>query len=478
MAAIEVIALFSAAIILFCALIARPVIGVADNGDFYRLMKPSGLEYLSDDASDRYFHYLNREYRIVDSSIWEYAYFSTGIILVKASKVINTALGLGKDTYDIRSLSLLYICIFLTSIYLIIKHSKNGDLLSDSLMAALIILIFTDIGYIAYFNSFYGEAVSFVFLLLASGAVLSLTRQQNPKVLTLAVFYASAFFLSGAKAQYAPVGIILALFSIRLIRLRKDLLWKRINLAFALFLIILSVASYVLIPEEIKACNRYQTVFYGILKNSPYPEKDLEELGLSPKLSFLAGTDYFMDQYPQNFNIKDTAFTNELKEKINPLKVLKFYFRHPYRYLEKLEITAENSFTLIHGYGNYEKEDSLKYGRYATCFNWWSSFKKKYIPHTLLLIILLFALYLSALLIKYRLVSDAYLKIRLEFFLLFAVIGAAQFFIPIIGDGEADLARHLFLFNPCFDMMMLFSAVGLIRKLQHKYIKNPAMEKL
>jgi hypothetical protein len=478
LATIEVAAVFLAAIILFYILIIEPVIGVADNGDFYRMMKPAGLEYLSEEPYGKYFHYVNREYKMVESKISDYAYFSTGIILVKAARTVNTLLGQKKELFDIRFLSLLYICIFLISVYLLIKHGKKGNHLSDVLMTVLLIFVFTDIGYTAYFNSFYGEAVVFVFLLLALGAALSLTMQNKPKILSLAVFFISALFLSGAKAQYAPVGLLFALFSIRLIHLRKDLLWRRTNLVFALLLVAVSITTYISIPGEIKACNRYQTVFYGILKDSPHPEADLEELGLSPNLAFLAGTDYFMGQYPQNFNIKDPTFMNELREKINPVKVALFYLKHPGRYLKKLETTATNSFTLIHGYGNFEYQDSLKHGRYATSFNWWSSFKIKYLPHSLLFIALIYALYLSVLFIKHRLASDVRAKICLEFFMLLAVIGAVQFLIPILGDGEADLARHLFLFNPCLDMMMLSSTISLIQKLQDKYIKHSAMEKL
>jgi outer membrane scaffolding protein for murein synthesis (MipA/OmpV family) len=42
----------------------RPIIGVADNGDFGRIMGSTGLRHMSDNFNDRYFGFVNREYLI------------------------------------------------------------------------------------------------------------------------------------------------------------------------------------------------------------------------------------------------------------------------------------------------------------------------------------------------------------------------------------------------------------------------------
>lgn len=42
------------------------------------------------------------------------------------------------------------------------------------------------------------------------------------------------------------------------------------------------------------------------------------------------------------------------------------------------------------------------------------------------------------------------------------IIGIIQFIIPVICDGEADLSKHLFLFNVCFDIMFIYMVVWLI----------------
>jgi len=457
---LELAAALSAAVILFNILIMKPIVGVADNGDFYRIMAAAGLEYLSEDPADRYFGYVNREYRIKDAPPPYISYFTTGILLAKLAISVNSLLSAEKGIFDIRFLSFIYICILVVSIYFIIKACRQGLLLPDAALCILLVFIFTDIGYISYFNSLYGEAVSLTFLFLAAAAALHIVGKGKAKMPAFVCFFLASMFLAGAKAQNAPIGIILALFGIRLMSLRKDVLWKTTGAAFSVLLVAISTVSYVFIPEEIKMCNRYQAVFYGILKDSPNPEKDLEELGIRQDLAVLAGTDYFMKEYP--VNIKDPSFRKEIKSKVTPAKVGLFYIKHPERYLQKLKVTAKNGFTLMHGYGNYEKAENVKYGQTAASFNAWSLFKKERLPHSLTFILIIYAAYFAVLSAQRILKRNTEEKLYLEIFMLIGIIGAVQFIIPVLGDGEADLGKHLFLFNACFDMMLVTSAVWII----------------
>ncbi|EHT9951378.1 hypothetical protein KYX41_001310, partial [Listeria monocytogenes] len=40
--------------------------------------------------------------------------------------------------------------------------------------------------------------------------------------------------------------------------------------------------------------------------------------------------------------------------------------------------------------------------------------------------------------------------------------GFAVILVTIVGDGEADLTKHNFLFNVCFDLTMLIGAASLL----------------
>ncbi|MNC62237.1 hypothetical protein D3C75_1122420 [compost metagenome] len=45
--------------------------------------------------------------------------------------------------------------------------------------------------------------------------------------------------------------------------------------------------------------------------------------------------------------------------------------------------------------------------------------------------------------------------------MLLGLIGLFSFLVPILGDGRADIGKHLFLFNVSFDMMavVMFGAL-------------------
>lgn len=142
------------------------------------------------------------------------------------------------------------------------------------------------------------------------------------------------------------------------------------------------------IPDVFRVCNKYQSVFYGVLKDSKIPEADLEELGLKKEYALLAGTHYFMGKYP--INIKDPGFREEINSKVSPFKVAMFYLRHPVRYIQKLEVTANKSFKLILRFGNYEKSHDSAPKKEVSSFRVWSDFKDNILPHSLWFLFLFF----------------------------------------------------------------------------------------
>ncbi|MCR4435938.1 MAG: hypothetical protein QHH06_08845 [Clostridiales bacterium] len=457
---VEILAVLWAAAVMISMLMVKPIIGVADNGDFSRIMGQTGLEYISSDRSDRYFGYVNREYKMTHEAAPGRGYFSSEVLLVWLAKLLNCTFTLQKQIFDIRFLSFIYICTLLLSFYLIIKSAKGDAPLLNIAAAAAFIFTFTDIAYISYFNSFYGEAVSFSFLLLSTGWALWLARQQKYPVAALAAFFTAALFFVAAKVQYAPVGLLVAFFGIRLMGLRKDKVWRFSIAFFCALMVVASMTSYLSVPEGIRVCNKYQTVFYGVLKDSPDPRKDLEELGMDPGLAVLAGTNYFMQQYP--LDIKDPAFSKEISEKVNPLKIALFYAKHPSRFLRKLQTAAKYGFDIMQGFGNYEKAPGIEYGKTAKSLGLWSNLRLKILPRSLGFVASFYAVYFAVLLIRRKKADTTQLKLFLEILMLIGLIGASQFVVPLIGDGEADLSKHMFLFNVCFDMMLVVSFTGLL----------------
>ena len=163
---LEHLAIFIAGITLIYVLMIKPIIGVADNGDFGRIMGMTGLDYTSSDRQDRYFGYMNRTYITTPSGDLQSGYFSSEIFVVKVAKLMNNLVFRGGNTFDIRFLALLYALLLLGAIYLMIRFTKSKINWASWLLLILLLLVFTDVGYISYFNSLYGEALSLTSLLL------------------------------------------------------------------------------------------------------------------------------------------------------------------------------------------------------------------------------------------------------------------------------------------------------------------------
>jgi hypothetical protein len=277
----------------------------------------------------------------------------------------------------------------------------------------------------------------------------------------LSLFIIVAVFLSGAKSQNAPVGILLTLFCAGFYRLRKDTPWRSAIAIGCTLLLLTSYAAFASVPKEIRVCNKYQTVFYGILKDSGTPVSDLQQLGINQDLSILAGTNYFMKDYP--IDIKSPYVQNEISQKVNPFKITAFYLNNPGRFIGKLDIAARNGFRLVQGFGNYEKTDSHGSKKVINSFKVWSNFKQNVLPHSLVFIAALFIVFFLILIVKHLKARYAAHKIRLETLIMVGLIGIIEFIVPIIGDGEADLSKHLFLFNVCFDIVFIYTGIWLLK---------------
>src|ERR1700687_983676 len=140
---------------------APPVTGLADQSDFKRVIRKFGdgpeqpailftfitLRYVPDPS-----------YRAPD---WEQ--FSTEDLFVRLALLVNKAVS--KDgTLDIRVIGLVHALAFLAALTWLLYVTQA--LPARPLLWIGILLITTDVAYVAYFNSFYAEAASYVFCLL------------------------------------------------------------------------------------------------------------------------------------------------------------------------------------------------------------------------------------------------------------------------------------------------------------------------
>ncbi|XID91752.1 hypothetical protein ACF3MZ_25160 [Paenibacillaceae bacterium WGS1546] len=445
-------------------IVVPPFVGMADSGDFGRVLSTSGLKVLHPASSyeELYFNYAQRQFGYGGYALG--GYVSTHVALVAIAGWIGRAID--GEIFDVRILGALYTAMFAFAVALLVKHapSPNGRqpaLIATALLAAALLFVFGDIGYVAYFHSFFGEPYALVAMLFALAAALAIASASRPSALMLALFVAAAAAVATSKIQNAPLGFAFALLAWRMARLRDDRKWRRQAWTGAVVLLVVSSLMIVAAPNRLKHANLYQSVFYGVLKDSPDVSRDMKELGIPAKYAVLAGTNYFQKNtaIPQN----DPILRREVLDKLGHKDIALYYLRHPSRFAQKIERAAANAAYIRPAYlGNYEATAGKPPGALSHAFSAWSGFKAAHMPRNAGFYLAFFAAYGLGLACLWLRAATRGRRLAAETLAVVALTGVFSFVIPLIGDGEADLGKHLFMFNVCFDMMVISVFAGTV----------------
>lgn len=448
---LEILTIAVAIAILFYQLLIPPIVGLADNGDFWRVMKWDGIQYQTGTDEDHLFYYINRTFSINPETRWRF-YLSSEILFAKVGLLFNK-IASRSGVFDLRVLGFVHTLFFLSAILFILTVTKRMGAPFRYILAALLLMVFCDVAYIAYFNSFYAEPASLIFSLFMVGFALKVASEQEPDIKYLLGFFTAAIFFTGAKHQNSILGLLLALFMFRLCFVWPQQLWKRVSILLSVLLCILSFGFLKSTPSFIKEAVLYNDVFYEILRRSSSPREDLIEMGLAPELVKLAGTHAFMPNVP----IRDEAFRGKFFPHIGYLKILKFYLNHPNRLLRLLKTGAEKAFSMrFPGYlGNFEKSAGFPPAAQSQAFAIWSDFKERFFPKSIWILGTFFLFYTFAVFLVRVRAHTMMFKLISEFHLLLVMMAVAQFFVSVIGAGEQDLVKHLFLFNAIADLLVI-----------------------
>jgi hypothetical protein len=446
-------------------LMIPPVLGLADSGDFGRVMGITGFKHLIQNESyaDRYFAYAHQ--RFAYANLWGAGYVSTQILVLAATgwiaRIVNS------NVFDIRWLGTVYLIFFVTATALFVRNSpavpnrKNATAALSAVLAVLLIVVFGDIGYLTYFQSFFGEPYALVAILLAISSTVALVSRENPSSKLLVLCIVSAAAVATSKIQNAPIGFAFAILVWRMLPLRGDRRWHRQVWVGMSVLLLTSTLMIVAAPDRLKHTNLYQSIFYGVLKDSPNVAADMKELGIPHKYAANAGTNYF--QRNTAISQQDPTLHREVLDKLSHQDIVLYYVRHPSRFIDKLNKVAANGMFIRANYlGNYDQSAGKPRGARSHSFSRWSDWKAQYMPHSPAWFLGFYTLYFASLVSCWLRIRSNRVRLGLEAFAGVGLSGIFAAVVPIIGDGEADLGKHLFMFNVCFDMMMVSAATALV----------------
>lgn len=455
--------------------------GLSDNGDFARVMEVNRIHPTGDGQSS----FLFQQYYVMDvagggllrqvASLFEtdtasVPYWSPQFVPIQISKVLNLAynhiVGNPVDGYNLGFLAVLYALLLALAVWLCVRHLPRGTWRKRLFAAVLLLGIFCDAGYVLYFHSFYGEALQMVTLMLAVGLWLRLFEDVR-RPLAWVALYVTLYFFGGAKLANIPIACLFGAASLLLLVRGSSALQRTVSAVLCAALLVSQAALYTAIPDWMQNDTNYQAVFFGVLKNSDTPEQDLQELGLDPAYAVLAGTHAYQPSYPMD--IYSDAFRNGFYPNVSKVRVLGFYLRHPSRLLDKMDTALMCSAYIRPPYLGNLSSSRLKHVSRNSGWSWLRVHSRVLYQFP----VVLPALLLASLFALWRTLQCLRGKRPLAHLAgwgaLLALCAAtwAAWILPIVGNGEADLSKHMFLLIHLLDLLVAVTAVAIAPLLLH-----------
>ncbi len=447
-------------IVLLILLFLSPVIGMADNGDFYRIMVGNGLYKLDRYETDQYFSYSSTKFGMYQYYNEFRSGFESGQKPLIALAVMLDNLFTGQDgLFDIRFQAAILSLYCVAAVYLITKYATlkaKGPW--SYLISLLAVLMFADVGYLAYFNSFYAEGLAFVSFLACIASALLLSRGWGRKTWLMLSFTVNGLILTCSKQQFAPLGILLGVMCLflnspgREFSIQKNLGWLKRSCAG--ILAAAGILVYVLIPQEFVEINAYHAMTRGVMMTSENPEDALNDFEINPQYALLDQTIYY-ERNPV-IDVQDSMLKEDFYARYGFVSIAQYYIMHPGQLIAMLDLSAKSANSIRpESIGNYDRSAGKEPGAQASLFSLYSTIKKAWVPKTFGFILLYF---LSMLVMSYK---DRQRMLILGFVLL---MGLSQIAVSIIGAGDADLSKHIFLYNVAFDIsLFVLVSAGLAR---------------
>lgn len=431
-----------AAAILFYQLILPPVVGLADNGDFIKIIARFDLYA----RVHRTYQFCDTTYDFRPERHWVGEFYSSEILLVLPALLLNSLLS-KTGSFDLRCIGVVHAALFLIALWMfapLLADARRGTRIS---IYALVLFAFCDVMYVSGLNSFYMDEPAYLFLLLSSVLYLRVIRWHRRRDALLLLI--CVLLLATAKIQHAPLGIVFAV----LMFATRRMLWPTRDRVVAAGAACIVFASLLIIwkgvPRDYAGAALYNVVFLQLLPHSKNVERTLSDLGLDDSYRPLIGKNAF---YPDS-RMDDPVFQAAFNKRVSLPRLAAFYVTHPRDTYEALrDSLGEAGRQQLSG--NFDISVGYPPLTESQAFAFWSGFKRRLFFHhgsRLLFAFLAVAAALSALLwVNRKTFSPGAVPAG------FALLAMALTGLMIASLlDKADIARHHSIFFVLFDMMII-----------------------
>jgi len=325
----------AALVVIFWQLMMPPVPGVADNGDFGKLL---GRYRLSSGVT---FEYANTKFHFADKHGWRSGFESSEILLIAPALEINRAIS-RDGSFDLRVIGAVHATLFLLAIFLIVP------LLQHAWQGVLLVALFCDFMYTGFLNSFYMDVAALLFTFLAAAFYLRAVRWGKAGDSIALVICMLLVVL--AAAHYSVMAPWFAI----LLWLERSVIFGGRKTVAAIATLALLVAAWVmcryLVSIDYPGRGPFNVIFSQIAPNSANPDRALAELGLDRSYQRFNGMTADWPEAPWG----DAAFRQEFTRRTSYLEIARYYLHHPAEAWNALRSSLDVSGRFQSPLGNFD----------------------------------------------------------------------------------------------------------------------------
>ena len=444
----EFILLVLCVAILTAQLLIPPFIGLADNGDFAKVLGRVGLRK----SSQNNFQYFVSDYSRASS--WNTVVLYSETVPAWMAVRLQTLVR-GTRDFDIRYLAAIHAAIFVALYYFVLLLLREFRRVPRVLLALLVLWIFTDVFYVGYFNSFYSDTMAWLSLLAMVVSGLHIVCRSPWPRLWWSIYAVGAIFFVTSKPQHAIWAIFPAVFvTVTGWRFSRPL--RILSAGFCIALLTLSLLIFANMPDGMKAFPLFDVVFLKLTSKPGTEAEVLHDLGLPEIYTRYVGGSAWLPDSP----IFDAQWRTNFYAQARP-HLLWFYLSHPGLAVQIMNNDLRLSAPYLRPpeLANYRREDGYPPGSLVRHFCSWSDLRaavfRAWPAHILLWYTLVLA---AAVMVIARGRSPAIRRLA-AVSLGLALMGIGEFCFASLTDA-VQTDRHLFLFHALTDLTVCFAAAG------------------
>jgi hypothetical protein len=425
-------------------------IGIADTGDFARV---AGWLCLAPSGAPTRFTFFQPEYTWSAHNFWDSPYTSSETALGWLAIQLAGATHEG-DHFDIRWLAALHVTLCLAGFAAFLAALRERPKHVQAVVAAVPLLLLTDVCYTAILNSFYMDTVAFCCLLLMAGTAVLISAGEELRTGQLALFFVAALLFVTSKTQHAIWSFFPALFlAASCIRTRQRGLRVAV-LGMAALVFVSGVYMERTADRAYKGQALFNLLFYRIGLEGPAAMPDLLKLGVRPDEARYLG----IHSYAPGSPMGSPQFAEQFYERTGFTRVLGWYLHHPAKTLRMVSdrLLWEAEIMRANNLGNYRIEAGHGPRARTRRFGLWSDMRSALFHRAPWYFPLWYSLFIAGC-VTVILGRRSPVSTRIAWLALgIALLGAGEFLASNLADC-LDMARHLFLFHACTDLTVCFA---------------------